>query len=49
MAHDIGEPKPDDAADNLDAPLPSNDTVEGTVGGVALHRSACAAAGTVRQ
>jgi NAD(P)-dependent dehydrogenase (short-subunit alcohol dehydrogenase family) len=39
-AHDTGEPKPADAPDNLDSPLTDNDTVEGTVGGVALRHSA---------
>jgi NAD(P)-dependent dehydrogenase (short-subunit alcohol dehydrogenase family) len=38
--HDTGERKPADAPDNLDAPLTVNDTVEGTVGGVTLRRSA---------
>jgi hypothetical protein len=38
--HDTGEPKPADAPDNLDAPLTTNDTVEGTVGGVTLRHSA---------
>jgi hypothetical protein len=31
--HDTGEPKPAGAPDNLDAPLTTNDTVEGRVGG----------------
>jgi hypothetical protein len=38
--HDTGESKPADAADNLDAPITTNDTVEGTVGGVTLRHSA---------
>jgi hypothetical protein len=38
--HDTGEPKPAGAPDNLDAPLTTNDTVEGTVGGVTLRHSA---------
>jgi NAD(P)-dependent dehydrogenase (short-subunit alcohol dehydrogenase family) len=38
--HDTGQPKPANAPDNLDAPLTANDTVEGTVGGVALGHSA---------
>jgi NAD(P)-dependent dehydrogenase (short-subunit alcohol dehydrogenase family) len=38
--HDTGEPKPAGAPDNLDAPLTCNDSVEGSVGGVALRHSA---------
>jgi hypothetical protein len=38
--HDTGECKPVGAPDNLDAPLPGNDTVEGSVGGVTLRHSA---------
>ena len=38
--HDTGQLKPTDAPDNLDAPLTTNDTVEGTVGGVTLRHSA---------
>jgi NAD(P)-dependent dehydrogenase (short-subunit alcohol dehydrogenase family) len=38
--HDTGERKPADAPDNLDAPLTSTDTVEGSVGGVTLRHSA---------
>jgi NAD(P)-dependent dehydrogenase (short-subunit alcohol dehydrogenase family) len=38
--HDTGQPKPANAPDNLDAPLTTNDTVEGTVGGVTLRHSA---------
>jgi NAD(P)-dependent dehydrogenase (short-subunit alcohol dehydrogenase family) len=38
--HDTGQPKPANAPDNLDAPLTTNDTVEGTVGGVTLGHSA---------
>jgi NAD(P)-dependent dehydrogenase (short-subunit alcohol dehydrogenase family) len=38
--HDTGERKPADAPDNLDAPVTTNDTVEGTVGGVTLRHSA---------
>jgi NAD(P)-dependent dehydrogenase (short-subunit alcohol dehydrogenase family) len=38
--HDTGEPKPAGAPDNLDAPLTGNDSVEGSVGGVALRHSA---------
>jgi hypothetical protein len=38
--HDTAESKPAHAADNLDAPITTNDTVEGTVGGVTLRRSA---------
>jgi hypothetical protein len=38
--HDTGEPKPAGAPDNLDAPLTGNDSVEGSVGAVALRHSA---------
>ena len=38
--HDTGQPKPANAPDNLDAPVTTNDTVEGTVGGVTLRHSA---------
>jgi hypothetical protein len=38
--HDTGEPKPAGAPDNLDAPLTTNDTVEGRVGVVTLRHNA---------
>jgi len=38
--HDTGQPKPANAPDNLDAPVTTNDTVEGTVGGLTRGHSA---------
>jgi NAD(P)-dependent dehydrogenase (short-subunit alcohol dehydrogenase family) len=37
--HDTGEPKAENAADNLDAPLPGRNQVEGTIGRFALRSS----------
>lgn len=37
--HDTGEPTPRSAPDNLDAPIPHHDTVEGSIGRFAVHRS----------
>ena len=38
--HDTGQRKPADAPDNLDAPLPGNDTAEGSIDGITLRHSA---------